>query len=226
MASLAADSQSKFGQARYVVDAADLTTAREMGLLREGVKVESDDSLSADYGVAYDRQNNIADNSFASQKLACACCKSFAVSQTTRGMPSTSARNLTEHSFSTARCPLYINAFGQDGELEITKANFAHNHVKYIGFTEVPCVEGTITRPDRAKRNTTQEVEKLTALVESKMLPAHNRSAVSLTGKAIQTFLKSKGADVSRSAVSRMKLEIDNRLHGDLVESTKSCSRI
>ncbi|RAW20844.1 hypothetical protein PC110_g22713, partial [Phytophthora cactorum] len=81
MASLAADSQSKFGQARYVVDAADLTTAREMGLLREGVKVESDDSLSADYGVAYDRQNNIADNSFASQKLACACCKSFAVSE-------------------------------------------------------------------------------------------------------------------------------------------------
>ncbi|RAW23671.1 hypothetical protein PC110_g19901 [Phytophthora cactorum] len=206
MASLAADSQSKFGQARYVVDAADLTTAREMGLLREGVKVESDDSLSADYGVAYDRQNNIADNSFASQKLACACCKSFAFFN-------------RETPFDRLECPFYINAFGQDGEWKITKANFAHSHVKYIGLTEVPCVEGSITRPDWAKRNTTQEVEKLTALVESEMLPAHNSSTVSLTGKAIQTFLRSKGADVSRSRVSRMKLEIDNRLQGDLVES-------
>ncbi|KAG3126743.1 hypothetical protein PI126_g22193 [Phytophthora idaei] len=194
MGSLAADSQAKFGQARYVVDAADLTTAREMGLLREGVKVESDDSSSADYGVAYDRQNNIADNSFASQKLARACCKSFAVRcgfQIFVKQSSAKANNSGNAKYKCKKlngaqffdretpldrleCPLYINAFGQDGEWEITKANFAHNHVKYTGFTEVPCVEGTITRPDRAKRNATQEVEKLTALVESEMLPAHN----------------------------------------------------
>ncbi|KAG3099257.1 hypothetical protein PI124_g17079 [Phytophthora idaei] len=198
MASPAADSHDKFGQARYVVDAADLTTAREMGLLREGVKVESDDSSSADYGVAYDRQNNIADNSFVSQKKR-ACCKSFAVRcglqvfvKQSSVKPINSGNNNykckklngaqvfdRETPLDRLECPFYINAFGQDGEWKITKANFAHNHVKYIGFTEVPCVECSISRPDRAKRNTTQEVEKLTALGKRNAACAQSLNSVS-----------------------------------------------
>ncbi|OWZ07243.1 hypothetical protein PHMEG_00020386 [Phytophthora megakarya] len=51
------------------------------------------------------------------------------------------------------------------------------------------------------------------------MLPTHARSTDSLDGKAIREFLKSHGYDVQSSAISRMKIDIDDRLRGDVVES-------
>ncbi|OWZ04844.1 hypothetical protein PHMEG_00023180 [Phytophthora megakarya] len=51
------------------------------------------------------------------------------------------------------------------------------------------------------------------------MLPTHTRSTDSLDGKAIRDFLKSHGYEVHNSAISRMKIDIDDRLRGDVVES-------
>ncbi|EGZ27125.1 hypothetical protein PHYSODRAFT_467236 [Phytophthora sojae] len=57
------------------------------------------------------------------------------------------------------------------------------------------------------------------------MLPAHDGSAASMSGAAIRNFLKSKGADVSATSVSRMKQKIDDKIHGDLVEIPKLLER-
>ncbi|EGZ30539.1 hypothetical protein PHYSODRAFT_473405 [Phytophthora sojae] len=57
------------------------------------------------------------------------------------------------------------------------------------------------------------------------MLPAHDGSTASMSGAAIRNFLKSKGADVSATSVSRMKQEIDDKIHGDLVEIPKLLER-
>ncbi|POM68208.1 Hypothetical protein PHPALM_15660 [Phytophthora palmivora] len=56
-------------------------------------------------------------------------------------------------------------------------------------------------------------------MTEGEMLSVHNGSATPMTGTASDKFLKSKGADVSASVVSRMKQAIDEKLHGDLAES-------
>ncbi|KAE8907617.1 hypothetical protein PF005_g14739 [Phytophthora fragariae] len=54
---------------------------------------------------------------------------------------------------------------------KITRANFAHNHIKFVWSSKAPCVEGSIPRP---ASNTTQQISKLTSVVEADMLPAHN----------------------------------------------------
>ncbi|POM76565.1 Hypothetical protein PHPALM_6178 [Phytophthora palmivora] len=56
-------------------------------------------------------------------------------------------------------------------------------------------------------------------MIEGEMLPVHNGTTTTMTGKSIKKFLKSKGADVSASVVSRMKQAIDEKLHGDVAES-------
>ncbi|POM60611.1 hypothetical protein PHPALM_30514 [Phytophthora palmivora] len=56
-------------------------------------------------------------------------------------------------------------------------------------------------------------------MIEGEMLLVHNGSTTTMTGTSIKKFLKSKGADVSASVVSRMKQAIDVKLHGDLAES-------
>ncbi|POM66928.1 Hypothetical protein PHPALM_17140 [Phytophthora palmivora] len=82
-----------------------------------------------------------------------------------------------------------------------------------------PSVEDSLPLPAKAKRNTTQTTSKLTAMIEGEMLPVHNGSTTMMTGTPITKFLKSKGADVSASVVSRMKQAIDERLHGVLAET-------
>ncbi|EGZ14522.1 hypothetical protein PHYSODRAFT_505974 [Phytophthora sojae] len=57
------------------------------------------------------------------------------------------------------------------------------------------------------------------------MLLAHDGSTASMSGAAIRNFLKSKGADVSATSVSRMKQKIDDKIHGDLVEIPKLLER-
>ncbi|KAG2835799.1 hypothetical protein JG687_00000642 [Phytophthora cactorum] len=68
-------------------------------------------------------------------------------------------------------------------------------------------------------RNRTQQLRNITALVEKEMLPAHNNSTDTMTGAAIINFLKSKGVSLSRTVVSRIKGQIDDKLHGDRLES-------
>ncbi|GMF22384.1 unnamed protein product [Phytophthora lilii] len=117
------------------------------------------------------------------------------------------------------KCPFYVNVNGNAGQWKMTKANFAHNYLKLVGTAKAPCAEGSISRSERAMRNTTQQIVQLTALVETEMLPEHNNFTASMSGTVVRKFLKSKGADVSGSAISRMKQRIDEKLHGDLTES-------
>ncbi|KAG2826834.1 hypothetical protein PC118_g9123 [Phytophthora cactorum] len=68
-------------------------------------------------------------------------------------------------------------------------------------------------------RNTTQELQRMTTLVMTDMLQMHNRTTTTLTGAAIHRFLLGKGFNLVRSAISRMKLDIEDRLRGDIVDS-------
>uniref|UniRef100_K3WQM1 Uncharacterized protein n=1 Tax=Globisporangium ultimum (strain ATCC 200006 / CBS 805.95 / DAOM BR144) TaxID=431595 RepID=K3WQM1_GLOUD len=61
------------------------------------------------------------------------------------------------------------------------------------------------------------------------MFPAHDGSITTVTRSAIRTFLQAKGFEVSDSAISRIKQSIDDKLHGDRLESyqkVESCFTI
>ncbi|KAE8967337.1 hypothetical protein PR001_g28134 [Phytophthora rubi] len=244
MAAQASFPSDKFGKAKFQVDQSDLLAARELGILREDVQVHFEDPERPDFGFAYDRQANLADEEFSSQKAVRAACKEFAiecgfqifvkqssVKPNNSGNAKYQCKKLNGVQFfdtdlptDKAQCPFYINVYGSEGKWKITKVNFAHNHKKNVGFSHVPCVEGSLSRPARAQRNTTQEVERLTLLVMKEMLPLHNRSIATLTGKAIKNFLVSRGFHLGKSTISRMRQDIDDRLHGDLVESYQKLS--
>lgn len=53
----------------------------------------------------------------------------------------------------------------------------------------------------------------------TEMLPIYDRTTATLTGSAIQEFLTSKGHILGKTGISRMKMDTDDRLRGDLVES-------
>ncbi|KAI9992038.1 hypothetical protein PInf_017418 [Phytophthora infestans] len=42
---------SKYGQARFVVDASDVQAARDLGLLRDDVVLDSENSVAENYGL-------------------------------------------------------------------------------------------------------------------------------------------------------------------------------
>ncbi|KAF4130877.1 MULE transposase domain-containing protein [Phytophthora infestans] len=116
-------------------------------------------------------------------------------------------------------CPFFINVHGKNGVWKITQANFAHNHLKNIGSTQKPLAEGNIPREKKAKRNRSVREAQLSAVVAREILPAHANSASTLSGKAVQKFFKGKGINVSKSSISRIKQDLDEKLHGDLLES-------
>ncbi|KAF4144364.1 hypothetical protein GN958_ATG06458, partial [Phytophthora infestans] len=45
---------SKYGQTRFVVDALDVQAARDLGLLRDDVVLDSENSVAENYGLVYD----------------------------------------------------------------------------------------------------------------------------------------------------------------------------
>ncbi|ETP49673.1 hypothetical protein F442_04871 [Phytophthora nicotianae P10297] len=213
------DASGKFGNARFALDTDDLQSAREMGLLLDTVPVESEDSTSTSYGIAYNQQKNIADHEFSSQQSVRACVKSFAQScgfQIFVRQPSVKPNNSENAKY---QLPVFVNAFGHNGKWKTTKANFCHNHAKFVGFSRVTFVEGTVPRADTAMRNTTQELQQMMTWVMTELLPMHNRTTDTLTGAVISKFLLGKGFTLGRSAISRMKLDIEDHLRGDITES-------
>ncbi|ETL98399.1 hypothetical protein L917_04516 [Phytophthora nicotianae] len=68
-------------------------------------------------------------------------------------------------------------------------------------------------------RNTTQELQQMMTWVMTELLPMHNRTTDTLTGAVISKFLLGKGFTLGRSAISRMKLDIEDHLRGDITES-------
>ncbi|ETM98369.1 hypothetical protein PPTG_19585 [Phytophthora nicotianae INRA-310] len=191
-----------------------------------------DDFSKQDYGLVYSRKENISEDEFSSQKNARERCKDFAiksgfqifVKQTSvkgnnSGKAKYQCKKLNgvqvfdrETPLDNLECPFFINVYGKNGVWKLTKANFAHNHAKDVGFTRTPCVEGAIPRPLTAIWNTTQDIQHLTTLVMRDLLPMHARSTTSLDGRSIREFLKSRRFTISSSAISRMKMDIDDRL--------------
>ncbi|OWZ04845.1 hypothetical protein PHMEG_00023181 [Phytophthora megakarya] len=57
----------------------DLETARELRLLRRDIPVQLDNSAEVNYGLAYLRNENIAEDEFHYQKKAQERCKAFAL---------------------------------------------------------------------------------------------------------------------------------------------------
>ncbi|KAF1324329.1 hypothetical protein FI667_g9987, partial [Globisporangium splendens] len=70
---------ANYGKVPFALDASDLELAKDFGLLQDQTPVNCSDSTKDDYGVAYNRQQNIGVESFSSQKAIQARCKEFAV---------------------------------------------------------------------------------------------------------------------------------------------------
>ncbi|ETI38256.1 hypothetical protein F443_15949, partial [Phytophthora nicotianae P1569] len=142
---------SKYGQARFVVDASDVQAARDLGLLRDDVVLDSENSVAENYGLVYDRLENLAKHEFASQKAARSSFKEFAVRcgfqifvKQTSVKPNNSGnakyrcKKLHGAQFfdqntpvESLECPFFVNVFGFNGKWKVKKMNLAHNHVKH-----------------------------------------------------------------------------------------------
>ncbi|KAJ8552554.1 hypothetical protein ON010_g9992 [Phytophthora cinnamomi] len=208
-----------------------------MGILRPDVPVNESTPRTFQFGEAYRKRKNIGLDTFGSQSAVQRRCKEFATkcgfqlyvkgnsSKENNGgnakycCKRLNGRQLNDGADSAQECPCYFNAAGADGVWRLTKANFSHNHVMFVGLTSARCVKGSVQGAENALRNTTQQTEEIISLVETKMLPAHDRSTATLTGTAISTFLRSKGLGVSRTAISRIKIQIDDKHHGDRQDS-------
>ncbi|KAE8890293.1 hypothetical protein PF003_g25614 [Phytophthora fragariae] len=181
-----------------------------LGLLRDDVAVESTNPTSSTYNFAYQLRENIAYSVFSSQKAVHSKCKDLAVRcgsqifvnqtsvkadnsgnakiacKTLNGMQyfdrTTPAAQLT--------CPFFVNVHGKSGQWKITQANFAHNHLKFVGSAKTPCVEGSIPLPAKPMPNTTLQTSKLTEIVETEMLPAYDGCTASMSGAAIENFFE------------------------------------
>jgi hypothetical protein len=229
----------KFGQAPFVIEASVLAAASELGLLRSGVTVCVADPLSRNFGTAYDNMRNVAEGVFDSQKalrsrfkeMAQRCGFQIYVAQSSvrvdnGGNAKYRCKKLNGQQFFDSKtlsadlnCPFHVNVYGNRGEWKVTRVNFAHNHVKFLGTTRLPCAEGTIERQHTTKRNTTLKESRMVTLVITEMLPTHDMDTSSLTGKNFGEFLKVKGFDLIRSSISRIKLAVDDKIRGDRVES-------
>jgi hypothetical protein len=117
------------------------------------------------------------------------------------------------------QCPFYVNAFGKNGKWKITKIQFCHNHVKHIAFTHAPCTEGAIVASPKAKRIATQKISDLSDIVSKVMLPLHGGSTSTMSGKTINSFLKSKGIEVSTTSLSRVKKNVQDKVDGNFLQS-------
>eukprot|EP00644_Phytophthora_capsici_P008107 jgi/Phyca11/125815/e_gw1.60.138.1 len=158
---------------------------RSLGLLRQDVQIEVTDCSKSNYGVAYQRRENIGIETHGSQKAIQERCKelaqlsgfqlfvkSFSSKANDNGNAKYVCKKLNGQqffdkntSYDEIKCPFAINVNGVDGSWKVTRINFAHNHVMRVGFTEQPPAEGTLARSHLAKRNTTQDLVTLTHLI-------------------------------------------------------------
>ncbi|ETM99479.1 hypothetical protein PPTG_18734 [Phytophthora nicotianae INRA-310] len=223
-----------YGNAPFILETGDLTSAIASGLLRPNVFVQQTDRNLENYGVAYSRKDNIGIETHGSQKAIQTRCKEFAKSC---GFQLKVAGFSSKHGGGNAKyvckklngqqffdkeadqgaisCPFFFNVSGVAGEWKVIRANFCHNHLKNVGFSGRPVAEGTIARPDKDLWNTTQQVDEMIRLVRSEMLNKYEGKTDRMTGAAIAKFLLGKGISTGRSSISRIKLTLDELNHGD-----------
>ncbi|ETN23998.1 hypothetical protein PPTG_00465 [Phytophthora nicotianae INRA-310] len=198
-----------YGNAPFILEPGDLTSAIVSGLLRPNVFVQQTDRNLENYGVAYSRKDNIGIETHGSQKAIQTRCKEFAKS---RGFQLKVAGFSSKHGGGNAKyvckklngqqffdkeadqgaisCPFFFNVSGVAGEWKLIRANFCHNHLKNVGFSGRLVAEATIARPDKVLRNTTQQVDEMIHLVRSEMLNKYEGKTDRMTGAAIAKFLE------------------------------------
>uniref|UniRef100_K3WNN6 MULE transposase domain-containing protein n=1 Tax=Globisporangium ultimum (strain ATCC 200006 / CBS 805.95 / DAOM BR144) TaxID=431595 RepID=K3WNN6_GLOUD len=139
----------RHGNAPFTLDTSHIQAARDAGLLRpETIQVRSDRS-DADFGVAYDRQDNIGTDVFDSQKaiqsrferFALQCgfqlfVKHSSVKPNNSGNAKYNCKLLNDQQFCDSKItsaniefPFYLNVYGVNGKWKLTKASFCHNHI-------------------------------------------------------------------------------------------------
>ncbi|KAI9913038.1 hypothetical protein PsorP6_005522 [Peronosclerospora sorghi] len=140
------------------LDARDLDTAMDLGLLLETLVV-SPDAAAPEFGVAYEKQGGTraagcGSMVFPSQRALQERCKQFAMARgfqlfvagsSTRpkggGNVKYRCKRLHGQQFfdpslpaTKQHCPFYINGCGKEQRWKITRACFLHNHYKFIGW--------------------------------------------------------------------------------------------
>ncbi|POM81886.1 Hypothetical protein PHPALM_76 [Phytophthora palmivora] len=228
-----------YGVVPFALDAADIAKACELGLLRQNVPVQQADSTKEDFGIAYARRDNVGAEYHGSQKAIQLRCKEYAKACgfqslvqhfSSKGQGGGNAKyvckKLNGQQFfdqtvanEDISCPFSINVSGCDGFWKISRVNFCHNHIKHVGFSSRPVAEGTVARPIKDKRNTTQNLKDVIDLVQTKMLPLYQGKTDKMVGAAISEFLVGEGIKVSASAISRIKRGIDDVNAIDRLES-------
>ncbi|OWZ13307.1 hypothetical protein PHMEG_00013391 [Phytophthora megakarya] len=218
-----------FGQAPFSLEAADLASAQSLGLLRNEVIVQQSDPSRQDYGVAFFNCDNVGVEYHESQRAIQTRCKEFAQScgfqllvesfsskRNGVGNAKYVCKKLNgqpffdnEVSLEDVVCPFSFNVCGNEGFWKVTRVNFCHNHVRQVGFSSRPVAEGSIPRPVKDKRNTTQNLLEIRRLIEVEMLPMYEGKTERMTGVAISDLLIGRGFKLSTSAISRIKLTIE-----------------
>ncbi|KAJ8523603.1 hypothetical protein ON010_g17515 [Phytophthora cinnamomi] len=182
-----------------------------MGILRPDVPVNESTPRTFQFGEAYRTRKNIGLDTFGSQSAVQRRCKEFATkcgfqlyvkgnsSKKNNGgnakycCKRLNGRQLNDGAKPAQECPCYFNAAGADGN---DRARSRESAAKHDSTNSGNCLAG-----------------------RKEMLPAHDRSTATMTGTVISTFLRSKGLGVSRTAISRIKMQIDYKLHGDRQDS-------
>ncbi|POM76066.1 LOW QUALITY PROTEIN: Hypothetical protein PHPALM_6739 [Phytophthora palmivora] len=219
-----------YGVVTFALNAADIAKACELGLLRQNLPVQQVDSTQEDFGIAYARRGNVGAEYHGSQMAIQLRCKEYAKACdfqllvqhiSSKGQGGGNAKyvckKLNRQPFfdktvtnEDMSCPFSINVSGCDGFWKISRVNFCHNHIKHVGFSSRSVAEGTVARPIKDKRNTTQNLKNTIDLVETKMLPLYQGKTDKMVEMAISEFLVGEGIEVSTSAISRIKRGIDD----------------
>lgn len=227
-----------YGDATFTVDDVDIERASDQGILRRDIVINLEPS-SPDFGRVYNKQDNISSDAFESQRAIQNRCKAFAQrsrfqlyvkSSSTKpgysGNAKYACKLLNRQQFydSTAditslEYPFFLNVYSTNGKWKATAANLSHNHFKHVGSSRLPCVEGSVPRPDIPLHNTTQSMDEIAALIEAEVVLAHAGSISTFKGVEVITFLKSKGIVIRASAASRVKQSIDDKLRGNWLQS-------
>lgn len=203
------------------MEASALTATKPFGLLRETIPINTINPRDTSYGKTQDGKRNIGADYYQFQKsiqwqfaletgfqLFVACSSGQNAKYYCKKI---NGQQLfySDLPFEEAWCPFFITTPGNEGRWQFSKTTFCHNHLRNVGFIRTLFAEGSMPRPSKPLRNTTQETARAWALIEPKILPAENRSTITMTCEGICSFLKSEDITLSSSAIPRAKISIE-----------------
>lgn len=209
------------------LDAVDVETLYEVGLLKRDVYVGMNPNDTKKFGIAYDKKANISSEMFSSQQEVqrrvreYASKRGFAIrvggNSTNKQTHEGNAKYVCklqhgQQSLGTGEqmgpCPFYVNAYGKNGVWKIVEMRVTHNHIKHVGFGEAPTAESQLPFATSGQRNHDTSAKTLLNLLIREFVLAYVGSLQLVKGKAIVQFLKGKGYTISRTTASRLKKQM------------------